>query len=126
MKEMEDFSLHKALSPSSPLSVEDEEEVCSLGDGHHRSSSIDSIPSLSESLEVCDLYSDIVVPQDATTKDDAADSALAWGCLAALLGSPAPTSVLLAEKKQKKRTPVNLWQDEAMDEDLDGILSSLP
>mmetsp|Transcript_4736 Transcript_4736/g.10736 ORF Transcript_4736/g.10736 Transcript_4736/m.10736 type:complete len:683 (+) Transcript_4736:123-2171(+) len=140
-KEMEDFSLHKALSPGivplgntqeaatafeAPAHVGDE-EVCSRGDGHHRSNSCHIIPSICEgSAELCDRRSaddDIIVPQAASNPENAADSALAWGCLTALLGSPAPKSVLLTEKKQKKRTAVNLWQDdEAIDEDLDDIM----
>eukprot|EP00571_Detonula_confervacea_P010851 CAMPEP_0172302450 /NCGR_PEP_ID=MMETSP1058-20130122/4150_1 /TAXON_ID=83371 /ORGANISM="Detonula confervacea, Strain CCMP 353" /LENGTH=504 /DNA_ID=CAMNT_0013012931 /DNA_START=12 /DNA_END=1522 /DNA_ORIENTATION=+ len=132
-KEMEDFTLHKALSPSI-VALGNTQEAASafearapVEDEDHHSNSSHSIPSLSESLgfEVCDLYSDITVPQDATIKDDAADSALAWGCFAVLMGSPAPKSVLMKDKKQKKRTPVNLWQDdsdEATTEDIDDII----
>jgi len=113
-------------APPPVLFLEDQEDCISRGDASlYRSDSNHSIPSLSGSLGVStgdDIIACAQVPQDVTNKDEAADSVLAWGCFTALLGAPAPQSVL--QEKKKKRTPVNLWQgDEATAEDLDDILS---
>jgi hypothetical protein len=56
---------------------------------------------------------------DVTITKDAADSAIAWGCLVALLGSPAPRSV----RKQKKQTPVTSLAEDDIN---DCILCYLP
>jgi hypothetical protein len=89
------------------------------GDQMRRSNSSESIPSLSgdaDDLDRCTPTNNII--PDPTSTNDAADSAIAWGCLAALLGSPAPISA----RKQKKRLPANLWQDETSpDDDIDAI-----
>lgn len=53
--------------------------------------------------------------------EEVADSTLAWGVMSALLGSRAPQSVLMGEKK-KRSGPVNLWQNEGIDDE-DAILS---
>ncbi|KAL3779455.1 hypothetical protein ACHAW5_006450 [Stephanodiscus triporus] len=83
-----------------------------------RSDSSDSIPSLSGGPNGRDqALTDNIIAAPIST-NDAADSAIAWGCLAALLGSPAPSSA----RKQRKRIPVNLWQDDAsLGEGLDSI-----
>ena len=92
-----------------------------ISDGHNnvmpRMNSSHSISSIcSETAEACmpDLDDDDVqeVSQIATSNtEDAADSTLVWGALGMILGSPAPKSVL-GEKKLKKRSPVNLWEDD--------------
>ena len=56
---------------------------------------------------------------DLTITKDAADSVIAWGCLVALLGSPAPRSV----RKQKKQTPVTSLAEDDIN---DCILCYLP
>jgi len=114
-----DSALEKAVRAwvRSPSLVEDEDQ-CSQSDGLQRSTSVTSLPSLPGSCGVS--ANDVAVTQDAIRTENAADSALAWGALAALLGTPAPKSVLLDTKK-KKRTPVNLWQGDAP-EDIDAIL----
>jgi len=87
-------------------------------DQMRRSDSSDSIPSLSGGADALDQVptdNNIAAP---TCADDAADSVIAWGCLAALLGSPAPRPA----RKQMKRIPVNFWQDDAsLGEDLDAL-----
>lgn len=61
------------------------------------------------------------VPQDVT--NSTTDSALAWGCVTALLGSPAPRVVLPGgERRHRKRIPVNLWPDEVGVEELCDII----
>jgi len=77
------------------------------------SDSIDSIPSLlsdgDNAWDQAPAYNGML---DPTNTKDAADSAIAWGCLVALLGSPAPRSV----RKQKKQAPVTaLVEDDIND-----------
>lgn len=88
-----------------------------IRDQMRRSDSSDSIPSLSGGANALNQAptGNIAAP---TSADEAADSVIAWGCLAALLGSPAPRIA----RKQMKRIPVNLWQDDAsLVEDLDAL-----
>lgn len=87
-------------------------------DQMRRSDSSGSIPSLSGGPDEWDQTLTDNIIAAPTSTNDAADSAIAWGCLAALLGSPAPSSA----RKQRKRIPVNLWQDDAsLGEGLDSI-----
>mmetsp|Transcript_57599 Transcript_57599/g.122187 ORF Transcript_57599/g.122187 Transcript_57599/m.122187 type:complete len:827 (+) Transcript_57599:420-2900(+) len=108
-------------SPPPMPELKDRDDCSGLNDSDH------SIPSLSGTAEVPDNaggMSIAEVPQEVINKDEAADSALAWGCLTAVLVSPAPRSVLPKGKSNKSRTPVNLWQesdDYASLEDLDDV-----
>ncbi|KAL3822431.1 hypothetical protein ACHAXA_007438 [Cyclostephanos tholiformis] len=106
------------LPETAQIDTTDGREDSMNRDQMRRFDSSDSIPSLSGDADALDQTpADNINPLPTSTKD-AADSTIAWGCLAALLGSPAPSSA----RKQKKRTPVNLWQyDTYPDEDLDAI-----
>jgi len=99
--------LEQPLLLEEPLHSEDKGD-CSSSSLHYSTSDV-SLPSL-----VAEESNDIIMTSQesgpTTNKDGAADSTIAWGFLSAILGSPAPKS-LLDNKKQKKRVPVNLWQD---------------
>mmetsp|Transcript_37262 Transcript_37262/g.78586 ORF Transcript_37262/g.78586 Transcript_37262/m.78586 type:complete len:777 (-) Transcript_37262:254-2584(-) len=142
----EDFALHKVLSPCSDDEYHNFLKIISanrsdsafeeckippvpqLGDEDDDDHSIPSIVSTGTGrLQVSADDENLAVSpqlQDTTNKEDAADSVLAWSCLTAILGAPAPRSVLQEDKK-KKRSSVNLWQDDdAVDEELEAL--SLP
>jgi hypothetical protein len=106
------------LSETAEIDSSEGQEDAMNGGQMRRSDSSDSIPSLSggaDALDQAPADNTIAAPASA---NDAADSAIAWGCLAALLGSPAPRSA----RKLKNRIPVNLWQDDTpLGEDLDGL-----
>ena len=78
-----------------------------------------SIPSLSEGAKPDDGTTpdlrDFIVntpSKDMTNNKDAADSAILWGALAAVLGSPAPSSLdVKSTKKDRRSVVVNLWDD---------------
>ena len=119
------------VSKSVPTPLDDDQEntECPPKDQEDWSNSSLSLPSLSG--EACEEASNDVtasLPQARTnTTKDAADSTLAFGCLSFLLSAPAPKSVLILDnKKQKKKTPVNLWLDDNDDEDMADIIPSLP
>jgi len=58
--------------------------------------------------------------ENATDKKEVADSAIAWSALAALLGSPAPSSINGKKRKVVKGSRSNLWDyGNAITEDLD-------
>jgi len=99
--------LEQPLLLEEPLHSEDKGD-CSSSSLHYSTSDV-SLPSL-----VAEESNDIIMTSQesgpTTNKDGAADSTIAWGFLSAILGSPAPKS-LLDNKKQKKRVPFNLWQD---------------
>jgi len=97
------------LPETAQLDSSEGQEDSMNGDQMRRSDSSDSIPSLSGGADAWDRTPTDYNIAAPTSRDDAADSAIAWGCLAALLGSPAPSFA----RKQKKRTPLNLWQDDA-------------
>ena len=61
--------------------------------------------------------------QEAATALEAADAALLWGGLTALLGAPAPKSVRSGDKTPRRRKPVNLWRGSAAGGDLGDIVS---
>lgn len=64
------------------------------------------------------------VVTNASDKNEVANSAIAWGALAALLGSPAPVSVV-GKKSRREKGSINLWNDgDAPEEDLDNVLQS--
>ncbi|KAL3761475.1 hypothetical protein ACHAWU_006505 [Discostella pseudostelligera] len=92
-----------------------------------RNSSNDSIPSLSGDHNNAEVVGAISpeAPMNATNVDEVAESTIAWGCLAALMSSPAPSPV--RECKKRTSTPVkNLWQDDDLSphaEVLDDIVS---
>jgi len=98
--------LEQPLLLEEPLHSEDKGDCSS---SLHYSTSNVSLPSIT-----AEESNDIVMTSQesgpTTNKDRADDSAIAWGFLSAILSSPAPKSVL-DNKKQKKREPVNLWQD---------------
>ena len=107
---------------SKGLTAEEElaKEMIDVGLGMPNVDSSDSIPTV-----VTSNVPVIPMPQEPMKTDEAADSALAWGALSMILGSPAPSSVLMGEKKKQKRNPVNLWLgddgDALVPDDLDDI-----
>jgi len=111
-------SAFEACKPPSMPDLEDQEGCRSRADSNY------SIPSLSADMPIStdEFLASAQVPHDVTNTDEAADSVLAWGCLTALLGAPVPQSVPVESHKKKKRTPVNLWQDDEV-MDFDDVIS---
>lgn len=90
---------------SDALSLPSRTEDARHSSGGSELDSLCSTPSFSFSLE------DIDIKVNQVRNDDVADSVVAWGLLAALMGAPAPAAVMLQEKKRTSEAPINLWQD---------------
>eukprot|EP00569_Conticribra_weissflogii_P008709 CAMPEP_0171362990 /NCGR_PEP_ID=MMETSP0879-20121228/3040_1 /TAXON_ID=67004 /ORGANISM="Thalassiosira weissflogii, Strain CCMP1336" /LENGTH=777 /DNA_ID=CAMNT_0011870033 /DNA_START=87 /DNA_END=2420 /DNA_ORIENTATION=- len=76
--------------------------------------SLCSIPSLSVELEEEQHFfcmEDLDVKVNQVRNEDVADSVVAWGLLAALMGAPAPPAVMVQDKKLSSEARINLWQD---------------
>jgi len=76
--------------------------------------SLCSIPSLSVELEEEQHFfcmEDLDVKVNQVRNEDVADSVVAWGLLAALMGAPAPPAVMVQYKKLSSEARINLWQD---------------
>ena len=77
-----------------------------------------------DSLSIPDLSEDIIaIEQTPQKNEDATDSTIAWGALAMLLGSPAPSCI--ATNRKHKTESKNLWAEDALDEN-DELISLEP
>ena len=129
-------SIPSVYSVEAPEGSRIDEDACSIPSVCSRNSQVAHDSSRNFHELSCSLtedgFTDNQVPQvdggvrtspGTTHAKEAADSALMWGCMTALLGAPAPKCVLLGEKKSRRRTPANLWQEDVVVGDLDDVVS---
>ncbi|KAL3787701.1 hypothetical protein HJC23_012127 [Cyclotella cryptica] len=87
------------------------------------SESQSSIPSICDSSSK-DHPNQVTFPQDSTSDKELSDAVIAWTLLGAVMGSPAPQSVLRAQKRRRCNQSSNLWLDHnATDELNDDVIN---
>ncbi|KAL7521588.1 hypothetical protein ACHAWX_006270 [Stephanocyclus meneghinianus] len=83
-----------------------------------------SMPSISDSSSKGG-HHQVTLQQDSTSDKDPFDAVIAWTALGAVMGSPAPQSVLRAQKKRRGNESSNLWIDDNSTEELDEIVINI-
>lgn len=121
----------ESLSPTA-LTLPSGSSFQSFSDAHKQeevwdAQSASSIPSINEdecmpSIDASHSMNQVSLePETANTKD-ASDSVIAWTLLGAVMGSPAPQSVL---QTKQKRDCANLWMNEDAETDLNNELPDI-
>ncbi|KAL7483172.1 hypothetical protein ACHAW6_010201 [Cyclotella cf. meneghiniana] len=77
-----------------------------------------SMPSISDSSSTGG-HHPVTLQQDSTSDKKLFDAVIAWTALGAVMGSPAPQSVLRAQKKRRGNESSNLWIDDNTTEEID-------